>query len=109
MTVFCLVDGINEYESEEYLHGMDAVVMALLGLVDESTAPGRAKFKLLLMSPRPTVEVRQVFDQHSGTLLHMAQMPMLEEGVSFGRIQEQLRVGTGAGQDLEERNYEQAL
>jgi hypothetical protein len=35
MTVFCLIDGINEYEREEYIHGMDDVVYALLKLVDE--------------------------------------------------------------------------
>lgn len=103
MTVFCLIDSINEYESEEYLHGMDAVVLELLGLVDESaTAPGKAKFKLLLMSPRPTVAVRQVFDYQPGALLHMAQLPMLEGGGSFARIQDQLRAGEGARRNLEE-------
>ncbi|KAI0457387.1 hypothetical protein F5B21DRAFT_93390 [Xylaria acuta] len=93
MTVFCLIDGIDKYESEEYLHTMDEVVLALLWLVNESTGSWRAQFKLLLLSPRPTVEVRQVFDQEPGALLHMAQLPMLEGGVSFTRIQEQLGVG----------------
>ncbi|KAI0468397.1 hypothetical protein F4859DRAFT_490319 [Xylaria cf. heliscus] len=92
MTVFCLIDGINEYESEEYLHTMDEVILALLGLANEGNSPWRAKFKLLLMSPRPTVEVRQVFDQEPETLLHMAQLPMLEGGVSLMRIQEHLGV-----------------
>ncbi|KAI1737675.1 hypothetical protein F4680DRAFT_427593 [Xylaria scruposa] len=72
MTVFCLIDGINQYENEQFLHTMDEVVLALLGLANEGiTSPWRAKFKLLLMSPQPTVEVRQVFDG-SGALLHMA-------------------------------------
>lgn len=97
-TIFCLIDGINAYESEEYLHGMDEVVMATLELVDEDDS-GRAKFKLLLMSPQPTVEVRKVFDDVPGTLLHMAQIPTLEEGFSFARIQEQLRVEREAGRD----------
>ncbi|RYP66421.1 hypothetical protein DL771_007830 [Monosporascus sp. 5C6A] len=103
-TAFCLIDGINEYESEEYLHGMDAVVMALLGLVDETGdgQSGRAKFKLLLMSPQPTVEVRQVFDQKPGAVLHMAQLPMLEVGLSFVRLQEQLGVGPEVGRSLYE-------
>ncbi|KAI1748401.1 hypothetical protein F4782DRAFT_534505 [Xylaria castorea] len=80
MTVFCLIDGINECESEEYLHSMDAVVLALLFLVNESTTrPWMAKFKLLLMSPQPTVEVRQVFDE-PGALLHMAQEASLPGG-----------------------------
>ncbi|KAJ2989594.1 hypothetical protein NUW58_g3394 [Xylaria curta] len=92
MTVFCLIDGIGEYESEEYLHGMDLVVMTILELVDESATSGRAKIKLLLLSPQPTVEVRKVFDQEPGVLLHMAQIPTLEAGVSFARIQEQLGV-----------------
>ncbi|TRX87794.1 hypothetical protein FHL15_011316 [Xylaria flabelliformis] len=72
MTVFCLIDGINQYENEQFLHTMDEVVLALLRLVNEgTTSPWRAKFKLLLMSPQPTVEVRQVFNE-SGSLLHMA-------------------------------------
>ncbi|KAI0100560.1 hypothetical protein GGR51DRAFT_532420 [Nemania sp. FL0031] len=88
--VYCFIDGINEYENEEYLHGMDQVVMTLLDLVDEKTGPGRAVFKLLLFSPRPTVEVRQVFDLEPETLLHMAQVPILPGRVSFDRVQEQL-------------------
>jgi hypothetical protein len=90
-TVYCVIDGINEYEREEYLHGMEVVVTALLGLVDEG-GPGRARFKLLLTSPQPTVEVRQAFDDVPGALLHMGQLPMLEEGISFVRIQEQLEL-----------------
>ncbi|KAI1130784.1 hypothetical protein F5Y10DRAFT_234803 [Nemania abortiva] len=90
MTVFCFIDGINEYESEEYLHTIDEVIFALIELVDESSTSWRAKFKLLLLSPRPTNEVRKVFDEEQGALLHMAQLPMLEGGVSFERIQEQL-------------------
>ncbi|KAI0183770.1 hypothetical protein EV127DRAFT_446185 [Xylaria flabelliformis] len=73
MTVFCLIDGINQYENEQFLHTMDEVILALLRLVNEGTTnQWRAKFKLLLMSPQPTVEVRQVFTE-PGSLLHMAQ------------------------------------
>ena len=35
MTVFCLIDGIKEYEREDYLHGMDDVIYSLLDLVAE--------------------------------------------------------------------------
>lgn len=44
----------------------------------KALARWRAKFKLLLMSPQPTVEVRQVFDQ-------VAQLPMLENSRTAGR------------------------
>ncbi|KAJ8125353.1 hypothetical protein O1611_g8286 [Lasiodiplodia mahajangana] len=106
MTVFCFIDGINEYESEEYVHEMDEVVLALLGLVNERPSPGRATFKLLLMSPRPTVEVRRVFDHEPGAILHMAQLPVLEGGVSFDRIEEQLgaRQWTAHGKEILQRN-----
>jgi hypothetical protein len=82
-TVFCLIDGINEYEREGYIHGMDEVVFSLLGLVDEGS---RARFKLLLTSPRPTVEVRKAFDQEDGALLHMQQLPVVGESVESDRI-----------------------
>ncbi|KAI0872212.1 hypothetical protein GGS24DRAFT_468408 [Hypoxylon argillaceum] len=89
-TVFCLIDGINEYESEEYVHGMDDVIMMLLDLVHETTNTSwGAKLKLLLMSPQPTVEVRRVFDQEQGGLLHMAQLPILQDTANFTRFQEQ--------------------
>jgi hypothetical protein len=84
-TVFCIIDGINEYEREEYLHGMDDVVFALMGLVDEGS---RASFKLLLLSPRPTVEVRKAFDNEPETLLHMQQSPVVEDNVGLRIIRE---------------------
>lgn len=86
--VFCLIDGINAYESELFLDGMDTVVLALLGLVDESLAAGRVNFKLLLTSPQPTVEVRKAFDQEPGTLLYTAQLPVPEGSVGLERFQE---------------------
>ena len=65
-SVFSVIDGINEYEREEYLHTMDKVIFSLLELIKEGSA---AHFKLLLTSPRPTEDVRNVFDER-GTLLH---------------------------------------
>lgn len=75
------------------MHGMDAVIMTLLGVVGEGNQRMRAKLKLLLTSPQPTVEVRQAFDEEPGTLLHMSQMPLVEDGVGFARLQEQLGAG----------------
>ena len=94
-TVFCLIDGINLYEAEEYLHSMDGVVLCLLGLANPRYEGSRAKFKLLLLSPWPTVEVRQAFDDDPETLLHMAQLPINEQGMGLTRIQEQLGAGVG--------------
>ncbi|KAH5355652.1 hypothetical protein HBI48_130480 [Parastagonospora nodorum] len=89
-TVFCLIDSINEYEREEYIHGMDDVVFALLGLADRSS---RASFKLLLLSPRPTVEVRRAFDGEDGILLHMQQLPVIEDVVGPVQLQEMVGMG----------------
>jgi hypothetical protein len=86
-TVFCIIDGINEYEREEYLHGMDDVVFELMGLVDEGS---RASFKLLLLSPKPTSLVRKPFDRDPETLLHMQQLPVIEDAVGPGLIREMI-------------------
>ncbi|KAI5803960.1 hypothetical protein DFH27DRAFT_553478 [Peziza echinospora] len=71
---------------------MDEVVISLIDLVEESDRErGKgATFKLLLTSPWPTVEVRQAFDQVPETLLHMAQLPLLEDQVGFSVLQQQL-------------------
>ena len=65
--MFCFIDGINEYEREEYLHTMDKVIFSLIELIREGSA---AHFKLLLTSSQPTEDVRNVFDER-GTLLHI--------------------------------------
>lgn len=89
-TIFCLIDSINEYEREEYIHGMDDVIYAMLGLVGGNS---RASFKLLLLSPRPTVEVRKAFDGEDGTLLHMQQLPVIEDVVGAAQLQEMVGMG----------------
>ncbi|KAK1637798.1 hypothetical protein BDP81DRAFT_347230 [Colletotrichum phormii] len=93
MVVFCLVDGICLYETEEYLHGMDAVVLSLVRLVEEGGYGGRPTIKLLITSPQPTVEVRQVFDQDPESLLHMHELPVSGDGMSSASLQEQLAQG----------------
>jgi hypothetical protein len=79
-TVFCFINAINEYEREEYLHTMD--------LIRDGSA---AHFKLLLTSPRPTDEVRNVFDERTGTLLHMQQFPFVEDCMGSAVLQQRLR------------------
>lgn len=78
ITIFCIIDGINEYEREEYLHGMDDVVLTLLDVVER----GRASFKALILSPRPTLEVRKVFEgeREENGVLHMQRLPVVEDG-----------------------------
>jgi hypothetical protein len=89
ITVFCLIDGINEYEREEYLHDMEDVVLTLLGLVEQSSRPS---FKLLLLSPRPTLEVRKAFDDEPDMLLHMERLPVIEDVVGPAQIHEMIRM-----------------
>ncbi|KAK8054511.1 hypothetical protein PG994_009578 [Apiospora phragmitis] len=76
VAVFCLIDGIQQYErSEEHLPGMMAVVTTLISLVNECNTPTGGILKLLLVSPCEIVEVRREFDQLPGGLLHMARLP----------------------------------
>ncbi|KAI5920705.1 hypothetical protein F4810DRAFT_723127 [Camillea tinctor] len=92
-TVFCVIDGINEYEHDEYLYSMGDVVLALVDLVDKHSQAMGAKFKLLLTSPRPTREVRKVFDNKPGTLLHMKTLPSTQGRGGFARLRQQLGAG----------------
>jgi hypothetical protein len=87
-TVFCLIDGIDEYERDDYLHTMDQVVLALMDLVSHGSY---ARFKLLLTSPRPTREVRKAFDDEPSTLLHMQQLPIVEDCIESNVLQQQLQ------------------
>ncbi|KAL5115141.1 hypothetical protein ACEQ8H_006977 [Pleosporales sp. CAS-2024a] len=85
MTVFCIIDGIDLYEREEYIDDMGKVVLTFLDLVSHGKM---ANMKLLLLSPRPMREVRQAFDDEPETLLHMHQLPIMEDIIAPGRIHE---------------------
>lgn len=88
--VFCLIDGISLYETEEYLHGMAVVIMSLIQLVDQGIYVGRPSFKLLITSPQPTLEVRQAFDSEPDALLHLQNLPMSGRGMDISSVQERL-------------------
>jgi hypothetical protein len=75
--VFCLIDGIQEYEKRDYLESMADVVLALQDLVDGGSA---AEFKLLLTSPNPTMYVKTGFSVAARNLLNMQGMPFVEGG-----------------------------
>jgi hypothetical protein len=96
MTIFCLIDGIHLYEREEYLHSMDSVILSLISLVEEHHHRRGAKFKLLLTSPQPTLEVRHAFDEESESLLHMSRLPIVEEETTLVRLQLQLGAASTA-------------
>lgn len=55
-TVFFMIDSIDYYERERFLHGMDEVVLCLLDLVDDKRNVG-AELKVLLTSSRTTKEI----------------------------------------------------
>lgn len=87
MPVMCLIDGLNTFEADPYFEGMETVILSLTDLVDEDQDM-RNRFKLLLICPSPTVEVRKVFDPD--LLIHMESIPRLERGVGLGDLQAQL-------------------
>jgi hypothetical protein len=67
---------------------MDDIVMSFLYLVEEGS---RVKFRLLLTSPRPTVEVKTAFDEDFGALLHMQQLSVVEECMGDAQVWEMIR------------------
>ncbi|RGP68714.1 hypothetical protein FSPOR_5185 [Fusarium sporotrichioides] len=90
LPVVCLIDGINCYETDDYLDDMTTVVLSLVELVDTSSYGNSTCFKLLLTSPLPTREVRQVFDGDRDALLHMENVPLTGTNVGLNEFQEQL-------------------
>ncbi|WQF76560.1 hypothetical protein CDEST_01574 [Colletotrichum destructivum] len=91
--VFCFVDGISIYETEQYLDGVDAVIMSLIGVVEQGGYKGWPSLKLLITSPQPTVEVRKVFDPEPDTLLCMQGLSVVDVGMGVVGLQEQLALG----------------
>ncbi|KAK7911809.1 hypothetical protein PG985_014290 [Apiospora marii] len=76
VTVFCIIDAIQEYENPVHLPEMLAVIMTLVTLVNECSRPtGGGILKLLLVSPSETRELRREFEAVPGGLLHMEQLP----------------------------------
>ncbi|KAH0431935.1 hypothetical protein CcaCcLH18_06762 [Colletotrichum camelliae] len=94
--VFCMIDGISLYE-QRFMQGMDAVILALVELVEEDYN-GRACFKLLVTSPQPTYKVRKVFDSHPAELLDMEELPVVGDGLGF------LGLGKRLASDIEVRH-----
>jgi hypothetical protein len=88
--IFCLIDGINLYETEEYLDGIEIVVLHLVDLVEQGICVRRSSFKLLITCPQPTLEVRKAFDSEPDILFHMQNLPVTGEGVNIASVQEQL-------------------
>lgn len=89
VTLLCIIDGIREYEDREYLPDAERIIITLLDLV-ESRGRAGARVKLLLVSPQPTTEVRKVFDEEAGTLLHMQQLPLEGDSMHASALQERL-------------------
>ncbi|KAL6918441.1 hypothetical protein FSST1_009936 [Fusarium sambucinum] len=90
LPIVCIIDGINRYEAEEYLEDMTTVILRLVDLVDSSSSGNSTCFKLLITSPLPTSEVRQVFDVDRDAILHMENIPVTEPNMGFNGFQEQL-------------------
>lgn len=91
--VICIIDSVNLYETDDYLDDLASVILSLVGLVDDGSRGGRPPFKLLLTSPRPTVEVRRIFDLDAQSLLHMDSLPWIGSNLGVGGFREQLSSG----------------
>ncbi|XEV04590.1 hypothetical protein FSHL1_009877 [Fusarium sambucinum] len=90
LPIVCIIDGINRYETEEYLEDMTTVILRLVDLVDSSSSGKSTCFKLFITSPLPTTEVRQVFDVDRDAILHMENIPVTDPSMGFNGFQEQL-------------------
>ncbi|KAH6708719.1 hypothetical protein EV126DRAFT_409733 [Verticillium dahliae] len=75
MQVFCITDGINLYENELFLDGMDTVILSLVGLVMTSKSDGQPALRLLITSPQPTLGVQKVFRDDPDALLDLYTLP----------------------------------
>ncbi|KAE9570187.1 hypothetical protein CGCF415_v008467 [Colletotrichum fructicola] len=94
--VFCIIDGISLYE-QRFMQGMDAVVLALVELVEDDY-DGRASLKLLITSPQPTYKVKKAFDSHPAELLDMEELPVVGDGLGL------LGLGERLASDMEVRH-----
>lgn len=88
-TIFCLIDSVDCYETVEDLDDMSVVVLSLLELVEKPHQIGPS-LKVLLTGPRPTIEVRKVFDDEPDTFLHADDLPMELDPMGSEGFQQQL-------------------
>ncbi|KAK1993592.1 hypothetical protein LX36DRAFT_661366 [Colletotrichum falcatum] len=93
LQVFCLIDGICLYETDQYLDGMGVVIMSLISLVESGGYGLWPTLKLLITSPSPTVEVRKVFDPEPDTLLCIQGPSLVDAGMGLAGLQEQFDRG----------------
>ncbi|KAJ3466703.1 hypothetical protein MRS44_004267 [Fusarium solani] len=91
--VICIIDSVNLYETDDYLDDLASVILSLVSLVDDGSRGGRPPLKLLLTSPRPTVEVRRIFDLDPQGLLHTESLPWIGSNLGVGGLQERLASG----------------
>ncbi|KAF4808398.1 hypothetical protein CGCSCA5_v012386 [Colletotrichum siamense] len=87
--VFCMIDGISLYE-DRFLDGMDTVIMQLVSMAQGSGGQGFPDFKLLITSPRPTLEVRKAFNSGDSEILHMQSFPAVGEPMGVLGLREQI-------------------
>ncbi|KAM0424977.1 hypothetical protein ACHAPT_009778 [Fusarium lateritium] len=88
--VICIIDSVNLYETDDYLDGLESVILSLLNVIDESSRGTGPPLKLFLTSPWPTSEVRRVFDLDPNSLLHMESLPRAGHNLGVAGLREQL-------------------
>lgn len=87
--IFCMIGGIDLYESQQYGKSMDEVLCSILELEEDEEQGLQAPMKLLLTSSQPTRSVRQVFEVGI-SLLTMASIPTGGQGPNSTRIHRQM-------------------
>lgn len=108
-TVVCLIDGIFNYETDEYEEDMVAVMDYILRLSrsePERSGSRGAALKVLVTSPLNTYRVQGMFmeieedDQEDSSILHMTGIPSVSHETSQLQFESQVHHG-----DLEEDGY----
>jgi hypothetical protein len=89
VALFCLVDGVVYYERDEFVHGLEQVLMTILQLSDKEGM--QAPVKVLLTSPTRTTRVRQPFPDD--LILSMEGMVRADLVASSSRLGRELSSG----------------
>ncbi len=93
VTLICLLDGIENYENDEYEADMLAALRCVLALVrDERLAPA---VKILVTSSSGTEKVQEAFREDDACFLSMMELPRANQESSMLRLEGRLDDDSG--------------
>lgn len=70
-TVFCMIDGVDQYENEAHIGDMTTISASLLGLACKGSSP---LFKTLFTSAQPTEKLKNMFKE-KGDIIDVPSFP----------------------------------